>query len=61
MVWQYKHVDMPISGDSEDRLNALGAEGWELVGFENISTNAQRMIFKKPVLDSSARNLGTRV
>lgn len=35
-VWEYKHLFRAVSGEappvSEEELNALGAEGWELTG-----------------------------
>jgi hypothetical protein len=35
-VWEYKHLYRAVEGDtppvSEEELNALGAEGWELSG-----------------------------
>lgn len=32
-VWEYKHLHRPVGSDaplSEEELNALGADGWEL-------------------------------
>jgi hypothetical protein len=39
-VWEYKVGAAPINGvpSVEDQLNQLGAEGWELVAVENVST-----------------------
>lgn len=48
--YEYLVRDISTTGDTaEDQLDALGQEGWELVGFENITPHAQRMIFKKPI------------
>jgi hypothetical protein len=40
--WQYKIVKLgPSSSEkSEDTLNQLGAEGWELIAFQPSSTRA---------------------
>jgi hypothetical protein len=39
-VWEYKVGVAPIGGTPpvQDQLNELGAEGWELVAVENVST-----------------------
>jgi hypothetical protein len=33
-MWEYRHIHRPVGGEappiSEDELNALGADGWEL-------------------------------
>lgn len=41
-VWEYKVGVAQINGvpSVQDQLNELGAEGWELVAVENISTPA---------------------
>jgi hypothetical protein len=44
-VWEYKVGAATVGGLSgfssvQDQLNQLGAEGWELVAVENISTTA---------------------
>jgi len=39
-VWEYKVGAAAIQGTGsvQDRLNELGAEGWELVSVENVQT-----------------------
>lgn len=39
-VWEYKVGVAPLNGipPVQDQLNQLGAEGWELVAVENVST-----------------------
>ena len=33
MKWEYKIIAAHAAALSEDQLNELGAEGWELIGF----------------------------
>lgn len=58
MHWEYKLIDLPTKSESSEGMNAYGSEGWELVGFENISGNMQRLIFKRPVFSNETRMLG---
>jgi hypothetical protein len=53
--WEYKVVDLSTSflGKSvknpEERLNELGADGWELVeDLSEASGNSQSLVFKRP-------------
>jgi hypothetical protein len=46
-VWEYKHVSAEGTPD-EAQLNALGAEGWELVGVLP-AANAVHLYFKRLV------------
>lgn len=60
LKWSYKHIDMPLSGDSEERLDKLGDDGWELAAAFPISGHALRMLFKRPVIVADPRNLAVR-
>ncbi len=44
-LWEYKIVQV----DSEAKLNELGAQGWELVGFEGIEqgSNIRNCVLKR--------------
>jgi len=46
-VWEYKHLAAETAPD-ETELNALGAEGWELVGVVPTPT-AVHCYLKRPV------------
>ena len=55
MQWTYKVITLDLSMSSEsfeDQLNRLGAEGWELVGFDLEIT---MFFFKRLVPDEAAR------
>jgi hypothetical protein len=39
----------------QDRLNELGEEGWEMVGFQTTSTDKVRVIGKRPLTAASRR------
>ncbi len=43
--WEYKSVDKSWTTVSEDKLNKLGNEGWELVAIQN---DPVRFVFKRP-------------
>ena len=49
--WEYKTVDKGWVTVSEDKLNKVGEEGWELVAIEtqqvNGQTNQVRYVFKR--------------
>jgi hypothetical protein len=51
--WEYKSVDKGWVTVSEDKLNKLGNEGWELVAIETQQTSGQttqvRYVFKRPM------------
>lgn len=36
MKWEYEVKDFVIK-DAKNKLNALGAEGWEMIGFYDLS------------------------
>jgi ATP-dependent Clp protease ATP-binding subunit ClpC len=44
--WEYRIVDSDVVSLSEEELNRLGAEGWELAGVPNAET-VVRLIFKR--------------
>jgi len=46
VVWEYKTY-MGATGSADDRLNELGLEGWELVGFAQTGPTV-RYVFKRP-------------
>ena len=43
--WEY-HVEPAVADGLEERLNALGLEGWELVG---VVSDPPQLVFKRPV------------
>ena len=49
--WEYKAVDKGLVTVSEDKLNKMGNEGWELVAVEtqqvNGDTHQVRYVFKR--------------
>jgi len=57
--WEYKIINIRsenyrLDPDSAERLNALGAEGWELVSISSVNfksgaTDNIAMVFKRPV------------
>ena len=59
--WEHKIVNIrsekyALTPDAEPELNALGAEGWELVGmtsvnFKSGATDNIAMVFKRRVAD----------
>jgi hypothetical protein len=46
-VWEYRHVTSEIAPDDAE-LNALGADGWELVSVVSL-LNAVHLYFKRQV------------
>jgi hypothetical protein len=46
-VWEYRHVTSEIAPDQAE-LNALGADGWELVSVVSL-LNAVHLYFKRQV------------
>lgn len=66
MRWEYKRVDVEIGQVSEDafedRLNALGDEGWELTSAIDHQRHGfsqhVHLVFKRPIPD--AREIGAR-
>lgn len=50
--WEYKSVDKSWVTVSEDKMNKLGNEGWELVAIETQEVSGQttqvRYVFKRP-------------
>ena len=51
--WEYKVEELRATEDlSEETLNKLGAEGWELVSTVTIAGHSlEKCIFKKPLLE----------
>lgn len=43
--WEYKTEDRCFD---EKRINALGAEGWEMAGFSETDRGAWHCVFKRP-------------
>lgn len=49
--WEYKIEEIPDVWDSEDLLNQLGSQGWELVGIYRDDTGDDAYVyavFKRP-------------
>ncbi len=51
-MWEYKVV--PNLDVSEELLNYLGQQGWELIGFDPRAENINRLIFKRPCKQKGA-------
>lgn len=59
MIWQYKLIEVPVNVEISKSLDDIGLDGWEMIGFKNISNNVVRMIFKRPqIAQNNPRNLG---
>lgn len=66
MRWEYKRVDVEIGdvseGAFEDRLNALGEDGWELTSTIDHQRHGfsqhVHLVFKRPIPDT--REIGVR-
>lgn len=57
VAWEYETLRPPTEStqkeavDPEERLNELGAEGWELVGtVEYTGGGTKYLVFKRPVV-----------
>lgn len=49
LIKNYTHHDLPLAGP-RDMVDALGAEGWELVSVTITPTPSGSMWFKRPVI-----------
>jgi hypothetical protein len=50
VTYEYAVIDDPIAGSREDEvkmLNKFGAQGWEIVGVDQIASNAPTRLYLK--------------
>jgi hypothetical protein len=46
--WEYKQITLPVGQDPTNTLNAAGLDGWEATGIAFTTTDATRIILKRP-------------
>lgn len=49
--YDYKFLELAL-GKAEQTLNEIGAQGWELVSYHEVTPALARVIFKKSVSDA---------
>jgi hypothetical protein len=47
-MWEYRQLVLPAGQDPTASLNAAGLDGWEATGIALASTDATRIILKRP-------------
>jgi hypothetical protein len=53
--WEYRTEGVRFGDSSEDRLNELGAEGWELVAVTLHESGARSLYLKRPITIKQAK------